>query len=415
MDYLIIGGSAAGLSAVEGIRSVDKNGRITIISSEKPYTRVFLAEYLAGETSLENLKIKSEEFFERNKVEFLLGLVEEVEEGEATYRDLESGEEKTLNYDRLLIATGSKPFIPPIRGVELNGIFTFWTLKDAESLLSYIGREKCKNAVVVGAGPIGLEVAQSLREMGLNVAVFELMERILPGVADFEVAEFVKKEYEEMGIKIYTAERVEQFYGEGKVKGVSTSNWEDFPADVVVLSTGVRPNVEKFSKFVKTNIGIVVNRRMETSKEGVFAAGDVAEAQDVFGKFSIIGSWINAVSQGKVAGMNMAGRDVRHRGGIRVSTIKKVRTPMVSIGRSSEEYERVVFKREDFIRIAYFDGKRLVGFQSAGSFADLKLSGLIQFMISKGIPVENKEEFLRRPFKHFDQKTIFYEWKRVGL
>ncbi len=415
MDYLIIGGSAAGLSAVEGIRSVDKNGRITIISSEKPYTRVFLAEYLAGETSLENLKIKSEEFFERNKVEFLLGLVEEVEEGEATYRDLESGEEKTLNYDRLLIATGSKPFIPPIRGVELNGIFTFWTLKDAESLLSYIRREKCKNAVVVGAGPIGLEVAQSLREMGLNVAVFELMERILPGVADFEVAEFVKKEYEEMGIKIYTAERVEQFYGEGKVKGVSTSNWEDFPADVVVLSTGVRPNVEKFSKFVKTNIGIVVNRRMETSKEGVFAAGDVAEAQDVFGKFSIIGSWINAVSQGKVAGMNMAGRDVRHRGGIRVSTIKKVRTPMVSIGASSEEYERVVFKREDFIRIAYFDGKRLVGFQSAGSFADLKLSGLIQFMISKGIPVENKEEFLRRPFKHFDQKTIFYEWKRVGL
>ena len=415
MDYLIIGGSAAGLSAVEGIRSVDKNGRITIISSEKPYTRVFLAEYLAGETSLENLKIKSEEFFERNKVEFLLGLVEEVEEREVTYRDLESGEEKTLNYDRLLIATGSKPFIPPIRGVELNGIFTFWTLKDAESLLSYIRREKCKNAVVVGAGPIGLEVAQSLREMGLNVAVFELMERILPGVADFEVAEFVKKEYEEMGIKIYTAERVEQFYGEGKVKGVSTSNWEDFPADVVVLSTGVRPNVEKFSKFVKTNIGIVVNRRMETSKEGVFAAGDVAEAQDVFGKFSIIGSWINAVSQGKVAGMNMAGRDVRHRGGIRVSTIKKVRTPMVSIGASSEEYERVVFKREDFIRIAYFDGKRLVGFQSAGSFADLKLSGLIQFMISKGIPVENKEEFLRRPFKHFDQKTIFYEWKRVGL
>ena len=415
MDYLIIGGSAAGLSAVEGIRSVDRDGRITIISSEKPYTRVFLAEYLAGETSLENLKIKSEEFFERNKVEFLLGLVEEVEEGEVTYRDLESGEEKTLNYDRLLIATGSKPFIPPIRGVELNGIFTFWTLKDAESLLSYIRREKCKNAVVVGAGPIGLEVAQSLREMGLNVAVFELMERILPGVADFEVAEFVKKEYEEMGIKIYTAERVEQFYGEGKVKGVSTSNWEDFPADVVVLSTGVRPNVEKFSKFVKTNIGIVVNRRMETSKEGVFAAGDVAEAQDVFGKFSIIGSWINAVSQGKVAGMNMAGRDVRHRGGIRVSTIKKVRTPMVSIGASSEEYERVVFKREDFIRIAYFDGKRLVGFQSAGSFADLKLSGLIQFMISKGIPVENKEEFLRRPFKHFDQKTIFYEWKRVGL
>ncbi|WP_290901431.1 FAD-dependent oxidoreductase, partial [Ferroglobus sp.] len=398
-----------------GIRSVDKNGRITIISSEKPYTRVFLAEYLAGEASLENLKIKSEEFFERNKVEFLLGLVEEVEEREVTYRDLESGEEKTLNYDRLLIATGSKPFIPPIRGVELNGIFTFWTLKDAESLLSYIRREKCKNAVVVGAGPIGLEVAQSLREMGLNVAVFELMERILPGVADFEVAEFVKKEYEEMGIKIYTAERVEQFYGEGKVKGVSTSNWEDFPADVVVLSTGVRPNVEKFSKFVKTNIGIVVNRRMETSKEGVFAAGDVAEAQDVFGKFSIIGSWINAVSQGKVAGMNMAGRDVRHRGGIRVSTIKKVRTPMVSIGASSEEYERVVFKREDFIRIAYFDGKRLVGFQSAGSFADLKLSGLIQFMISKGIPVENKEEFLRRPFKHFDQKTIFYEWKRVGL
>lgn len=154
---------------------------------------------------------------------------------------------------------------------------------------------------------------------------------------------------------------------------------------------------------------------METSREGVFAAGDVAEAQDVFGKFSVIGSWINAVSQGRIAGMNMAGRDVRHRGGIRVSTIKKIRTPMISIGAAAEEYEKHVLKREDFVRVAYFDGKRLVGFQSAGSFLDLKLSGLIQFMIAKGIPVENKEEFLRRPFRYFDQKTIFYEWKRVGL
>lgn len=134
----------------------------------------------------------------------MLGFVEKVEEREVVYRDLESGEERFLNYDKLLIATGSKPFVPPIRGVELEGVFTFWTLKDADDLLSYIRRENCKNAVVVGAGPIGLEVAQSLKEMGLEVAVFELMERILPGVADFEVAEFVKKEYEEMGNKKFT-------------------------------------------------------------------------------------------------------------------------------------------------------------------------------------------------------------------
>ncbi len=412
MEYVIVGGSAAGISAIEGIRSVDGEGKITVISAEPPYTRVYLAEFLLGEVPLEKLNVKPESFFVEKNVNFVKGVVEKVDDSSVYFTD-ERGEAREVCYDRLLIATGSKPFVPPIKGVELEGVFTFWSLKDAESVLDYVRREKCRKAVVVGAGPIGLEVAQSFKEMGMDVAVFELMERILPGVADIEVAEFVKKEYERMGIKIYTSERVEQFYGEGKVEGISTSNWEDFPADIVVLSTGARPNVEKFSKFVKVNVGIVVNRRMETSKEGVFAAGDVAEAQDVFGKFSVVGSWINAVSQGRVAGMNMAGRDVRHRGGIRVSTIKKIETPMVSIGTSSDEYEKIVFKTEKFVRVAYFDENRLVGFQSAGRSMDLKLSGLIQFLIARGLKISKREEFLRNPHRYLDQKTLFYLWKSV--
>ncbi len=406
--YLIVGGSAAGLSAAQTIRKFDEKGEVTVVSEEDPYTRVYLAEYLGGEASIEKLSIKSENFFLRNRINFLRGTVEKIHDGEVLVRTAE-GKETTLSYEKLLIAAGSKPFVPPIKGVDLEGVFTFWTIKDVRKILEFVNRHGCKRAAVIGAGPIGLEVAQTFREMGIDVAVFELMDRILPGVADPEVAEVVEREYKSMGVEVYTGERVEEIYGhqeEDRVRGISTSNWGDFPADIVILSTGVRPRTDLAHSFVDVNVGVVVNERMETSREDVFAAGDVAEAPDVFGERRVVGSWISAVQQGKVAGMNMVGKEVEHSGSIRVSTIKKVRTPMLSIGKA--EGEREIFRGRNFVRVAYFDENRLVGFQSAGNFFDVRMSGAIQVAITRGVSIKDRREFLKRPQRFLDKRITFY-------
>ncbi len=394
MEYVIAGAGAAGITAAATIREVDRKGSITVISKEKvPYSPVFLADYLEGEIGESNLYIRNLEFYEQMKINIIEGRVEDFDGNKVFLKD-----GKEIEFDRFLIATGSKPFIPPIPGVDKENIFTFQTLSDAKKVLDAV--KTSKNAAVIGAGPIGLEVAYSLRKLGLNVTVFELLERILPGLVEAEISEMVEEEFRKLGIEFKTGVGVEEFIGNSKVEGVVAG--ETYPADLVILSTGVKPNVKGF-KRVEVNRGILVNRRMETSLEKVYAAGDVAEAEDAFGEVCVIPTWTNAVTQGRVAGMNMAGIEAYHEGSIRVNIVKKSSIPVVSLGLTGDSFDSFVYTRENVYRKAFFDGNNLVGFQSAGSWSDLSLSGILQFVIRKKIPVKNKEEFVKKPsiFRNF--------------
>ncbi len=395
MDYVIAGAGAAGITAAATIREVDRKGSITVISKEKvPYSPVFLADYLEGEIDESNLYIRNPEFYEQMKINIIEGRVEDFDGNKVFLKD-----GKEIEFDRFLIATGSKPFIPPIPGVDKENIFTFQTLSDAKKVLDAV--KTSKNAAVIGAGPIGLEVAYSLKALGLEVIVFELLERILPGLVEAEISEMVEEEFRKYGIEFKTGVGVEEFVGNGRVEGVVAG--KTYPADLVILSTGVKPNIEAFSKKIKVNRGILVNKKMETSLKNVYAAGDVAEAENAFGEVCITPTWTNAVTQGRVAGMNMAGVETYHEGSIRVNVVKKSSVPVISLGLAGDSFDSLVYSRERIYRKAFFNGDYLVGFQSAGSWSDISLSGIIQFLIRKKIPVKNKEEFVKSPsmFRNF--------------
>jgi len=386
MEYVILGGGAAGISAAFAIREVDRDGSIRVISKDGiPYSAVFLAEYLEG-VKENNLYIKDPEAYEKAGIEIVEGEAKGFDSGRVILGDEE------VEYDRLLIATGSKPFIPPIEGVEKQNVFTFQTLSDARNLRS--AAEKARNAAIIGAGPIGLEVAYSLKVLGLNVRVFELFDRILPGLVEREISEMVQREFERHGIEFHTGVRVEEFLGDSKVEGVFAG--EEYEADLVVLSTGVKPNVEPFKGKLETNRGILVNRKMETSLENVYAAGDVAEAENFFGEVCITPTWSNAVSQGRVAGLNMAGVKAFHEGSIRANIVKKSTMPVISLGLSGD-FESVTYRTERIYRKAFFRDGMLVGYQSAGSWSDVSLAGVLQFLIRKRLTIKNKDELVKRP------------------
>jgi NADPH-dependent 2,4-dienoyl-CoA reductase/sulfur reductase-like enzyme len=393
MDYVIAGCGGAGINAASAIRKLDKKGKIVIISKDDPYTPVFLADYLLGEDE-SKLHIVEKDFFEKLKLEFIKGEIKQVRDSSVT---LNNGEE--IGFDRLLIATGSKPFRPPVPGIDKENIFTFHSLGDA-ARIKEVARES-ERAAVVGAGPVGLEIAYALTELGLKVFVIEMMERILPGIVDEEIAEMVESEFRRLGVEIITGRKVEEFTGEKKVKSLIAG--DEIEVDLAVLSTGVTPNLPEM-EGIRIRQGVVVDRRMESSKEGVFAAGDVAEAEDVFGTFCLTPTWTSAVTQGKIAGTNMAGGNVYHEGSIRMNIVKKSDVPVLSVGKMEGDSE--TFRGGKIFRRAYFDGDFLTGFQSAGIHSDLSLSGLIQFLIKKRVPVKDKKLFVRRP-------QSFRNWSRL--
>ncbi len=399
MRYVIVGTSAAGVSCISAIRKIDSEGEIVAISKEKyhPYTPVFLAEVLTGDMEERELFFKGEDFFKKMNAEPILG--KEAVKIHTRKKVLELLDGERIDYDRLLIATGSRAFIPPVDGMDNEGVYPLHRLDNVRRMNERA--EESESAVVIGAGPIGLEAAYALRKKGLAVTVVEMLDRILPLMLDRELSEMVMHEFTDKGIEFILGTPVSRVLGDGEVSGVMVGD-RKIPADLVVVATGVRPNKEIAERSgIKTNVGIVVDRRMQTSAENVYSAGDVAEAEDAFGDVCLTPTWANAVSQGEVAGKNMAGESVTHEGSIRVNIMKGIGTPLVSLGHTSatlrdRKYQMVEFKSGMVYRRAFFDSDLLIGFQSVGSHKDVRLAGMLQAIIRKRIPVVDKESLVRK-------------------
>ncbi|MDW7673688.1 MAG: FAD-dependent oxidoreductase [Bacillota bacterium] len=318
MKHLIIGNSAAGVAAAETIRQQDPKCSITIISNEeKPYySRCRLADYITGEIQIDKMLVKNLDFYRQQDITLLSGqLVTAVSPEEQTVT-LASG--KKLEFDRLLIATGASNFFPPVPGISSEGVYGLRTLADADRI-----RAACsgaKNVVVIGGGLVGLEAAEALLDQGLKVTVVEKINQLLPIQLDEAAANIVTAALMEKGMRIitgtgFTAINKTSWLGKlfGKPKlTVSLENGEVLPADFVIVATGTRPNTSIVRETsIEVNRGILVNQQMETNIEGIFAAGDVAESVDaVTGEIGVTPIWPNAVRQGKLAGLNMAGKKI---------------------------------------------------------------------------------------------------------
>lgn len=306
MKIVIAGNGPAAISAIESIRKIDRSPSITLISKEreKAYSPCYLYHYISEDITRDKLYIKEDDFYEKNNVNILFGI--SLEKVMPDKRSVRLSDGKTLPYDRLLIAVGAEPLLPDIPGIHGEGVFVFKSLEDAERIISVI--PKIKKAAVIGGGFIGLEAAEALKKKDISVTVIEKEDRLLPRMLDKEMAEIVKSHLLKNGIDIITGKAIKEVERkDGHLRGLRTADGITIPADIIIVSAGVRPNIKPAEgTAIRIERGIIVNERMETNLPGIYAAGDVAEIE-IKGIRKLNPIWLNATVSGLIAGANMVG------------------------------------------------------------------------------------------------------------
>ena len=310
---VIIGAHAAGVDAASAARKTDRTAEITLITKQRQagYSPCGIPFVLGRHIpSFDKLIVFPQSYFQMMKLNLMLETTATNIDTKAKTVEIQdkTGTQKTLEYDSLILTTGSYPFVPPIKGREKQGVYVLKTIEDGKKIDQAI--ENSKSAVVVGAGLIGLETAVAFVERGLKTTVVELLPQVLPAMLDADMAKIVQNMLEEKGMRIITGHAVDEILGEEKVTGVSVAG-EQIPCDIVVVATGVRANTE-LAKNAGITIGetrgIKTNMRMETSAKDVYAAGDCAESVHlVTGRPTLSQLGTTAVRQAKVAGTNAAG------------------------------------------------------------------------------------------------------------
>ncbi|AGK60049.1 hypothetical protein Asulf_00013 [Archaeoglobus sulfaticallidus PM70-1] len=316
-DVVVIGNSAGGIGCIEAIRSRNRDLTIAVISEEEyhTYSKALIPYYLSGRISREKMYYRPPDFYEKMDVTPILGkraVSINVSEKKVI---LDSGEE--IEYGKLLIATGGKPFIPQMEGFDpkLENAFSFVTMDDALGIEKEL--EDAKKAVILGGGVIGLMAAEVLAEKGLEVHVIELADRVLAPVVDERTSEIVQRVFDEHGVSIHTGLTIKKVNSSNnRVYSVTLTDGREIECDLMIVAVGVVPNIDLVrDSEIEVNRGIVVNRKMETSAKDVYACGDCAEVYDfMIDDRRLLPLWPNAYYGGRVAGLNIAGGSAEFEG-----------------------------------------------------------------------------------------------------
>lgn len=306
-DYLVVGGSHAGLAAIDAISMADPDAPITLLTREDrlPYSPTVLPHVMSGRVSLEDVLLRNQEDLQRSNVTFRRGTEVSAVDPRAKLVQLAFG--GSIEYGKLLLATGASPAVPPVPGLEDLPYHVLRTAEDAEGLRAAVlsGGE----AVIVGGGLIGMHAAETMANKGMQVTVVEALPRILSEAFDAEVAGRIAEAFETQKVRILAGSTVESTEaGHGGTR-LHLSTGERLRADLLLVATGVRPRLEGIAgSSIEVDRGILVDDRMRTSAENVWAAGDVAQASDFFGRGRrILPTLTDAVEQGRTAGKDMAG------------------------------------------------------------------------------------------------------------
>ena len=379
MRYVIIGGSAAAIGCIEGVRSVDKTGEIILITGETEwnYSRPLISYLLEGKTTRDKMWCRPDSFFTRNGVTVKAGvLATALDAGDRTVR-LSTGER--LAYDRLLAATGSRPFVPPIPGLEtVERTFCFQTLSDASALAEALRPES--RVLILGAGLTGVKCAEGIRGLCAQIAIADLAPRVLPAVLDDTAAAMVQARREEKGVRFYLNDSAAAFRG----NTARLQSGTELEFDVLVTAVGVRPNTQLVADAGgAVDRGILVDGRCATTLPDVYAAGDCAQGYDaVSGEKRMLPLWPNAVLQGETAGINMAGGRADYTQGIALNASGVFGLHMVTAG--SYEGESFTVQRDgSYKRLVTADGV-LKGVIMVG---DVSRAGIYTDLIRKKKPL----------------------------
>jgi len=357
--YLIIGNGVAGARAAVKIREADQKGEIHIFTEEAYpfYYRVRFPEYVAGEVTIQNLTIHNKEFYQNKNI--LIHLEEPITEIDTQKMKVTSQKGTTYAYDTLLMATGGNAFVPPIKGTEKKGVFTLRLMKDAIGMKEFSGG--VRQAILVGGGLVGLETGGALLRRGIKVAVIEHNPRILPRQMDPEGAKILQGKMESMGFSFFLNGQSEEIFGKETAEGLRLKDGRTVEGQMVIISAGVKPNIKLAQAMgLETKNGILVNDRLETKMEGLFAAGDAAEHRG-----RVYGIWPAAQRQGETAGVNMSGGNSLYEGTVVSNTLKVVGIDLTSAGDIDAEGKLECVVKSDLEKCVYckiaFKENKVVG------------------------------------------------------
>ncbi|MGI6420002.1 MAG: FAD-dependent oxidoreductase [Thermoguttaceae bacterium] len=338
---VVIGAGIAGIAAVESLLAASPATEITLISAETelPYYRLNLTRYLAGEVQRESLPIHPADWYQERNIRLLLG--EEVRSLDLEGHAVELGNGKRISFDKLLLAAGAHPFIPPIPGSDRERVTTLRTVEDADYLLKAC--DSGARCVCIGGGILGLETAGALARRGAKVTLLESHGWLLPRQLNERAGEILGDHARRMGITLRNKAKTREILAEAGVSGVLLEDGSTIPADLVVIATGVRANSTLAQKAgLEVQRGVVVDSRLATSHPDVLAAGDVAEHKGV-----VYGLWTASHAQGTIAGKNLAGGSAEFGGLPRSNTLKVLGLDMFSIGQiMPEDASFRVFEQE---------------------------------------------------------------------
>jgi nitrite reductase (NADH) large subunit len=338
MTYVIAGGWAAGTGAAQHLRKLDPSSAITIVDVESVayYPRPDLIDYLAGRKSRDQLFMHATSWYSENRITLISG--RRVVHVHAPEHEVTLDDGTVLSYDKLLLANGASPFVPPLPGADQVGVFTLRTLDDADALLSRIVPDA--TVVVVGGGLLGLEAARALAERGMRAIVIEFAGRLLPNQLDERAAEMLVEHLRSLGITALLGAETEQILsGDHGAAGVLLKDGRLAHGEFVLFSTGVRPNVSVAREAgIATGRGVQVDDSMQTSAPDVYAAGDVVEHRG-----RVYGIVPPCLEQARVAAQNMVSPGTAaYEGSIMSSSLKTCGIDVLSMGNVNPTKEQRV-------------------------------------------------------------------------
>lgn len=404
MQYIIIGNGVAATSAIEIIREIDKKSKITIISDEQyvNYSRPLISYFLKRKVILKKMFFREKDFYKDNKVELILN--KKAIKLDVKQKFVILSDRRKIPFDKLLITTGGTPIIPDIKGGNYQGVFTFTKFSDAQRIERYIKDNKVKQAVVIGAGLIGLKATEALVELGIKVTIVELADRILSTTFDRKASGIIEKALEKIGCRLITNNTVVEIKGKNKKTcAVILKDRKKIAAPLVIVAIGVRPNIELVKNTsIKVNKGILVDNFMQTNVKDVYAAGDCCEARDMLlNSRRTIAIWPAAARQGKIAGFNMAGRKKEYEGSFAMNSVELCGIATISAGETnSQKNNYQILEHFEPNKSVYkkivIENKRIIGAIFVG---DIERSGIYTGLIKEKVDVHSfKEQLLKEDF-----------------
>jgi nitrite reductase (NADH) large subunit len=339
LKIVIVGAGIAGVSAAEAARKAAPSAEIWLLSNEMdlPYYRLNLTRYLAGEIGMEHFDLHSESWYAANNIRLVCGTELKSIDLDAKKLTLDDG--STLNFDRLVLATGARPFLPPVPGNQRGGVTTLRTRRDAESILA---ESRGKSTVCIGGGILGLETAGALARQGVLVTVLENQAWLMPRQLNHRSARIFQTQIEKLGITVLANAKVRELDGNGSARAVLLDDGTSLPASYVIFSAGVRANTTLAAQAgLAVKQGILVDDTMRTSHPDVFAAGDAVEHAGI-----LYGTWLPAQTQGAVAGIAAVGHNAGFRALPRSNTLKVLGIDLFSIGKIEPSAGDVMIEAE---------------------------------------------------------------------